>query len=342
MRTEDMPVEVPPVDFVESDPATVPNNAETTVLTYLGDVSAWDVWVDAPAAWRGASVLLRVYIRLGGQSVLFKTINFSESPGVGQISTILCSVRGRPCSAIELKVFHTVGSTLSAGNFKIQAWTGAEPPPVTSSPARLDATTIRGLGSGGSVLIQPTGTLQVALGDFGTDENPIVTRTTRAGRALSAATVTTSISATPAHVRTLGILWSALTHGGDAELLRVTMFPVDVTTGLVSLRVAFVLNVTSLPTAVTPAQWDLTASAPTNPAAVYASGTIGTRKPDLFVGGVDLSRPSAVTWTPSTTGQRLLLHESTAEGIEIRSVNESGLGKAISVIVTFEWVELSK
>lgn len=347
MGLEDMRVDLPLFDEVENGSVTVPTGDEKPVLTYLGEASAWDVWVEAPATWRAASVELRVYVRLGTQSALIKTVKFSEAPGLvgSMINTILCSVRGRPCTSIELRVYQTTGGTLTGGKLRMQTWTGGEVP-VTSSPARWDATTIRGLGSSGNVVIEPVGgVLNVNVANqLGTSTNPVHVRPFRRGASLSATTSVIAIPATDGARKTLGVLWSAKSRGRDAELVRVSVSFLGDATGVVSFHMSSFTAEDAGSSPRTPVPWDSEVGVPSDSCEVYDTMTGLTNVDnvgDLFASVLPAPPSATILWDAAATGQELMLRsDDSGEGLEIWSLNETGLGKATSAIVTFHWIEL--
>lgn len=109
---------------VESAGVSLSNENELTVVEFVGQASACDVFFSVPEEW-GEAVLLRLYAKLGTIKVLLHRVKLGDASVLvesGQLSGIALSVRGRPCTSFLLTAQRGPGDPLSAGRFVLNVW----------------------------------------------------------------------------------------------------------------------------------------------------------------------------------------------------------------------------
>lgn len=328
MRIDSEPGGAALVETIESGPRTVANNTETVVIARIGDATAWDVYIDVPAAWIATTVTMKIYGRSGGErkEIASFALSSAAAPGVAFAGDI-CAIRGVPVTAIEVAIHQTSGLPLSDGKLRLRAWTGDEQRLVAPAPK------LQWLKSAPVRLFDGTN-------EVGTSALPLGTRATRPGRTYSATTTTTSTGTSTGTVNQ-AILWAGNSPSNGAEIVRVSISHAGGEPnagGQLSFVVGSIGSVTSPTSAKTTVSWN--GAAPANAWTLYGAATIGTTNGDLFGAVVDPLQASVVVWEPGAD-QAFLLPKGEAVGIVVRSiVGGAGLKTSSQVVVSVQWVEL--
>lgn len=140
---------------VESEPIGLNDTSEVVVASDAGAFSCADVWVNVPETWL-TRVTVRLYARLGAARVLLRQVALSNvGVTIGtdtSRSGVAISVRGRPCTGLEVTCQASDGTALTNGLVYLQAWhaltepssSGGAPVPEVPTPLPLTAATLVG------------------------------------------------------------------------------------------------------------------------------------------------------------------------------------------------------
>lgn len=345
------------VDMLSSDPAKV-------VVSAIGSYSCADVWVSRPA---GTSTrhMLNLFGRVGDARVLLASIDPSEltyTTDDAREGAIALSVRGRPCSALEVEV--DPGDAVSGVQVFLQAWHADIPPEAITGPERAvtveqgQAATDGGRWpvylSTGSVAQGAVNTpLFVRLSDgtaaLGSTANPI--RSDRARTAYPTfsvgsdrvLTVSTAIAA--GNAVSLGTLWHPSANTKRVELRRVVVSYFGANTaGVIRLRGARLTGVTapSGGIGITPLAHDIS-DLPSSPAVTFmvnASSVPGRSLTDFFMAMIKTSE-GTFEWSAGEDGKPIVLRASQSEGFEVRAHVETQLvTNPMTFGVYVQWIEI--
>lgn len=128
--------------LIDSGDVTATNASEQTIATWSGDVSACDVWLKtAEAAWvESASIAL--YGMVGSAKTLLGRARISGSSVLhrdGVYSGLVLSVRGVPCTSLELTIAGRAAGPITGGRFFLHVFpsmptSGSEGGPRDAAP----------------------------------------------------------------------------------------------------------------------------------------------------------------------------------------------------------------
>lgn len=114
----------------ESGPVSLEDTEEKLVVSAIGSISSFDVWMHVHRDWL-TRVYLRAYGRVGLARVLLQEVVLHDVPATDDEGThvagIAISLRGQPMRAVEVTVQAVPGDPLSEGLFYLQAWHDQSP-----------------------------------------------------------------------------------------------------------------------------------------------------------------------------------------------------------------------
>ncbi len=127
LRAEEM-VQIDAPRMIEGS-TTLPDNAERTAVTHVGNVNACDLWFRVPTAWE-SQVTLRVYARVKDARVLIKTVRVNEAQrttAAGFVSGLGMSLRGLPVTGLEVTA-QAPDVVTGTGTFSLSVWSSEAAP----------------------------------------------------------------------------------------------------------------------------------------------------------------------------------------------------------------------
>jgi hypothetical protein len=336
------------VNMLSSDPAKV-------VVSAVGSYSCCDVYLSRPIG-TNLEYGVKLYGRVGDARVLLASINTNDIPYTAEGAregAIACSVRGRPCSALEVE-FVPADEILGIQVF-LQAWHADIPPEAINGPERVVGVkqgapaTASGrwpvyLSTGSAAQGAVNTPLFTRLSDGtaaqGTPANPLSTRATR-DSAKTFGVVGGALTGATSGTTSIGYLWK---QGGAArvEIQRIVVsYLAGGGSGNFAIRGAHIGPEAGSGsfTSGTIVSFD---RADTSPAAVFKWGHTGAqnRQADLFVATGLASQSDNFVWSAEAHGKPIVLRPSVNEGFEVRAVMGGSLTAGMTFNVTFHWIEI--